>query len=148
MGKRLVKSPKIYFYDVGLACWLLGIKTVEQLQHHPLRGALFENLVVLEVLKSQRNQGLRDPLYFFRDSNGLEIDLLLEHADGLQLAEIKASQTVSAPLFKNLRTVSNLLGDRVKSQHLIYGGVERQDRTGVEVLPYGQAGTLVLAQAA
>lgn len=144
IGKRLVKSPKIYFYDVGLACWLLGIKTVEQLQHHPLRGALFENLVVLEVLKSLRNQGLRDPMYFFRDSNGLEIDLLLEHGDGLQLVEIKASQTVSAPLFKNLRTVSTLLGDRVKSQHLIYGGVERQDRTGVEVLPYGQANTLVL----
>ena len=143
IGKRLVKSPKIYFYDVGLACWLLGIKTVEQLQHHPLRGALFENLVVLEVLKSLRNRGLRDPLYFFRDSNGLEIDLLLDHADGLQLVEIKASQTVSAPLFKNLRTVSTLLGDRVKSQHLIYGGAERQDRTGVQVLPYGQADTLV-----
>lgn len=148
IGKRLVKSPKIYFYDVGLACWLLGIKTVEQLQHHPLRGALFENLVVLEVLKSLRNQGLRDPLYFFRDSNGLEIDLLLDHADGLQLVEIKASQTVSAALFKNLRTVSTLLGDRVKTQHLIYGGAERQDRTGVEVLPYGQAETLVLGSAA
>jgi predicted AAA+ superfamily ATPase len=148
IGKRLVKSPKIYFYDVGLACWLLGIKTVEQLQHHPLRGALFENLVVLEVLKSLRNQGLRDPLYFFRDSNGLEIDLLLDHADGLQLVEIKASQTVSAPLFKNLRTVGTLLGDRLRSQHLIYGGAERQDRTGVEVLPYGQAETLVLGSAA
>jgi uncharacterized protein len=148
IGKRLVKSPKIYFYDVGLACWLLGIKTVEQLQHHPLRGALFENLVVLEVLKSLRNQGLRDPLYFFRDSNGLEIDLLLDHADGLQLVEIKASQTVSAALFKNLRTVSSLLGDRVKTQHLIYGGAERQDRTGVQVLPYGQAETLVLGSAA
>ncbi|MEY3519411.1 MAG: hypothetical protein RLZZ177_126 [Pseudomonadota bacterium] len=148
IGKRLVKSPKIYFYDVGLACWLLGITTVEQLQHHPLRGALFENLVVLEVLKSLRNQGLRDPLYFFRDSNGLEIDLLLDHADGLQLVEIKASQTVSAALFKNLRTVSSLLGDRVKTQHLIYGGAERQDRTGVEVLPYGQAETLVLGSAA
>lgn len=148
IGKRLVKSPKIYFYDVGLACWLLGIKTVEQLQHHPLRGALFENLVVLEVLKSLRNQGLRDPLYFFRDSNGLEIDLLLDHADGLQLVEVKASQTVSAALFKNLRTVSTLLGGRVKTQHLIYGGAERQDRTGVEVLPYGQAETLVLGSAA
>ena len=148
IGKRLVKSPKIYFYDVGLACWLLGIKTVEQLQHHPLRGALFENLVVLEVLKSLRNQGLRDPLYFFRDSNGLEIDLLLDHADGLQLVEIKASQTVSAPLFKNLRTVSTLLGDRVKSQHLIYGGDERQDRTGVQVVPYGQSDTLVMGPTA
>ena len=143
IGKRLVKSPKVYFYDVGLACWLLGIKTVEQLQHHPLRGALFENLVVLEVMKSLRNQGLRDPLYFFRDSNGLEVDLLLEHADGVQLIEIKASQTVAAPLFKNLRTVSALLGERVKSQHLVYGGDLRQARTDVDVLPYGQAGSLV-----
>ena len=143
IGKRLVKSPKVYFYDVGLACWLLGIKTVEQLQHHPLRGALFENLVVLEVMKSLRNQGLRDPLYFFRDSNGLEVDLLLEHADGVQLIEIKASQTVAAPLFKNLRTVSTLLGERVKSQHLVYGGDLRQARTDVDVLPYGQAGSLV-----
>ena len=145
IGKRLVKSPKVYFYDVGLACWLLGIKTVEQLQHHPLRGALFENLVVLEVMKCLRNQGLRDPLYFFRDSNGLEIDLLLDHANGLQLVEIKASQTVSTPLFKSLRTVAALLGDRVKSQHLIYGGAEQQSRTGVEVLPYGQASALVMA---
>lgn len=143
IGKRLVKSPKVYFYDVGLACWLLGIKTVEQLQHHPLRGALFENLVVLEVMKSLRNQGLRDPLYFFRDSNGLEVDLLLEHADGVQLIEIKASQTVAAPLFKNLRTVSALLGERVKSQNLVYGGDLRQARTDVDVLPYGQAGSLV-----
>ena len=143
IGKRLVKSPKVYFYDVGLACWLLGIKTVEQLQHHPLRGALFENLVVLEVMKSLRNQGLRDPLYFFRDSNGLEVDLLLEHAQGVQLVEIKASQTVAAPLFKNLRTVSALLGDRVLSQHLVYGGTERQARTDVEVLSCWQAAELV-----
>jgi predicted AAA+ superfamily ATPase len=143
IGKRLVKSPKLYFYDVGLACWLLGIKTVEQLQHHPLRGALFENLVVLEVMKSLRNQGLRDPLYFFRDSNGLEVDLLLEHAQGVQLVEIKASQTVAAPLFKNLRTVSALLGDRVLSQHLVYGGADRQVRTEVEVMPFWEAGQLV-----
>jgi predicted AAA+ superfamily ATPase len=142
IGKRLVKSPKVYFYDVGLACWLLGIKTVEQLQHHPLRGALFENLVVLEVMKALRNQGLRDPLYFFRDSNGLEIDLLLERADGLALIEIKAAQTVSAPLFKGLRSVSTVLGERVKSQHLVYGGDTLQERTGVQVLPWHMAGAL------
>jgi uncharacterized protein len=75
----------------------------------------------------------------------LEVDLLLDTADGLQLVEIKASQTVAAPLFKNLRTVADLLGNRVKSQHLIYGGAERQVRTGVEVLPYGQAGALAMA---
>lgn len=142
IGKRLVKSPKVYFYDVGLACWLLGIKTVDQLAHHPLRGALFENLVVLELVKSMRNQGLRDPLYFFRDSNGLEIDVLLEQADGVALVEIKAAQTIAAPLFKGLRTVSQVLGERVTSQHLIYGGAERQARTDVQVLPYGDAGSL------
>lgn len=142
LGKRLVKSPKVYFYDVGLACWLLGIKTVEQLQYHPLRGALFENLVVLEVMKAQRNQGLREPLYFFRDSNGLEVDLLLERAEGLVLVEIKASQTVAAPLFKGLRTVSELLGDRVKKQYLVYGGDGPQERTGVQVLPFHMSGTL------
>lgn len=143
LGKRLVKSPKVYFYDVGLACWLLGIKTVEQLQYHPLRGALFENLVVLEVMKAQRNQGLREPLYFFRDSNGLEVDLLLERAEGLVLVEIKASQTVAAPLFKGLRTVSALLGERVKKQYLVYGGDALQERTGVQVLPFHMSGTLV-----
>lgn len=143
LGKRLVKSPKVYFYDVGLACWLLGIKTVEQLQYHPLRGALFENLVVLEVMKAQRNQGLREPLYFFRDSNGLEVDLLLERAEGLVLVEIKASQTVAAPLFKGLRTVSALLGERVKKQYLVYGGDALQERTDVQVLPFHMSGTLV-----
>lgn len=142
LGKRLVKSTKVYFYDVGLACWLLGIKTVEQLQYHPLRGALFENLVVLEVMKAQRNQGLREPLYFFRDSNGLEVDLLLERAEGLVLVEIKASQTVAAPLFKGLRTVSALLGERVKKQYLVYGGDALQERTGVQVLPFHMSGTL------
>lgn len=142
LGKRLVKSPKVYFYDVGLACWLLGIKTVEQLQYHPLRGALFENLVVLEVMKAQRNQGLREPLYFFRDSNGLEVDLLLERAEGLVLVEIKASQTVAAPLFKGLRTVSALLGERVKKQYLVYGGDALEERTGVQVLPFHMSGTL------
>lgn len=145
IGKRLVKSPKVYFCDVGLACWLLGIKTVEQLQHHPLRGALFENLVVLEVLKTLRNQGLSDPLYFFRDSNGLEVDLVLERPEGLALVEIKASQTVAAPLFKGLRTVSALLGERVISQHLVFGGNAPQQRTAVQVLPWQQAGRVVQA---
>lgn len=145
IGKRLVKSPKVYFWDVGLACWLLGIKTVDQLQHHPLRGALFENLVVLEVLKALRNQGLRDPLYFFRDSNGLEVDLVLERPEGLVLVEIKASQTVAAPLFKGLRTVSAFLGERVKSQHLVFGGDAPQQRTAVQVLPWQQAGRVVQA---
>jgi predicted AAA+ superfamily ATPase len=82
-------------------------------------------------------------LYFFRDSNGLEVDLLLERAEGLVLVEIKASQTVAAPLFKGLRTVSALLGERVKKQYLVYGGDALQERTDVQVLPFHMSGTLV-----
>jgi len=148
IGKRLVKSPKVYFYDIGLACWLLGIKTTEQLKHHPLRGALFENLVILEVLKSLRNQGLRDPLYFFRNSNGVEVDLFLEHAEGLQMIEIKSSQTIAAPFFKNLKAVSEMIGSRVKSQFLIYGGPAAQERSKVKILPYWQTASIVHRSAA
>jgi hypothetical protein len=143
IGKRLVKSPKIYFHDVGLACWLLGIKSIEQLQHHPLRGALFENLVVLEVLKRLRHQGMRDPLYFFRDSNGLEVDLVIEGSEGLSLVEIKASQTLAAPLFKSMRSVSSLMGSRVYRQFLVYGGHEIQQRSDVQALPFFQTHQLL-----
>ena len=151
VGKRWVKSPKLYFYDVGLACWLLGIHTTEQLQHHPLRGALFENLVVVEILKALRNQGRRDTLYFLRDSNGLEIDVLLESGEGLRLIEIKASQTATQTLFKSLRKVGTMLAERsqsesglrLHSQTLIYGGDEAQTRSDLRLLPFAQASRVI-----
>jgi uncharacterized protein len=143
INTRLVKSPKVFFYDVGLACWLLGIHTPEQLRHHPLRGALFENLVVLEMLKSLRNQGSAEQLYFFRNHNGVEADVLLARSDGIHLFEIKATQTINESLFKGLRMVSQYVGDQVASKHLIYGGDQTQTRSLGQVTPFERSGALV-----
>lgn len=98
-GKRLVKMPKLYMADVGLAAALLGIRTVEQVEVHPLRGALFETLVVNEFLKRQRNTGQREPLWFWRDHIGTEVDLVLERASEVAAVEIMSGTTVAADAF-------------------------------------------------
>lgn len=136
IGKRLIKSPKIYFYDVGLAAWLMGITRVEHLAVHPLRGHLFENMVVLEVLKAIHNRGEKPNMYFYRDSSKNEVDILLEAGDGLQLLEVKSAQTVASDAMKPTRIVANILGQRVKNISLIYGGEDYQKRSDFEVLPY------------
>ena len=136
IGKRLVKSPKIYFCDVGLAAWLIGITAREHLAAHPLRGNLFENLMVLEVLKQRFNAGLRSNLFFYRDSNGNEVDLLMEQGNTLTLVEIKAAQTVASDALRPLERVRAVLGERVAGAALIYGGNERQRRTALDVTPY------------
>ena len=97
--KRLVKSPKLYFYDVGLASYLLGIETPEQVATHPLRGALFENVVVTEALKHRFNRGQQPNLSFFRDSSGLECDLFYETGHGISAIEAKSGSTVASGLF-------------------------------------------------
>jgi uncharacterized protein len=89
-SKRLIKSPKLFFYDVGLAAWLNGMQSIEQISTHPLRGALFENMVMMEALKFRLNRGLYDNLYFYRDSDGAEVDLILEFAHGIYPIEIKS----------------------------------------------------------
>ena len=97
--KRLVKSPKFYFYDVGLAGYLIGIQNADQVTTHPLRGALFENLVVSEALKHRFNRGRDFNLSFFRDSRGLECDLLYETGRGIHAIEIKSGATVASDYF-------------------------------------------------
>jgi predicted AAA+ superfamily ATPase len=94
-GKRLIKSPKLYFCDTGLACWLLGLRTAEQVQRDPLWGALFENFVVMEAMKDRFNQGENSPLYFYRDSEGNEVDLLMPVGRQLHAIEVKAGATVN-----------------------------------------------------
>jgi predicted AAA+ superfamily ATPase len=101
--KRLVKTPKLYFLDAGLACWLLGIRSEEVLTMHPSRGALFETLVVSEFIKQRFNQGKPADLYFWRDNSGLEADLLFEKKGRLQLAEIKSGQTVTTDYIRAAR---------------------------------------------
>jgi predicted AAA+ superfamily ATPase len=145
LGKRLTKAHKLYFCDVGLATWLVGITQAAQLSSHPLRGALFENLVVMEFVKHALHRGERPDLHFFRDSNGLEADLLVGNSlppGQLGLVEIKSGQTVSSSWFKPMERVAQVLGpSRIGRRMMIYGGSEHQVRQGVEVVGFS-AGAL------
>ena len=107
--KRLVKSPKLYFYDVGLASYLIGIERAEQIATHPLRGALFENMVVVEALKYRFNLGRQSNLSFFRDSRGLECDLLFQTANGMGAIEIKSGATIASDYFDSLKAIAKLI---------------------------------------
>lgn len=133
-GKRLVKSPKLYFVDVGLACWLLGIRSTEVLALHPLRGALFETWVVSEFLKARSNAGLLLDLYFWRDNNGLEADLLFEQGGRLQTVEIKSGQTVTGDYIRAGQRSSRFAGDEAMMPWLIYGGEQSYERSGVRMV--------------
>ena len=140
-GKRLTKSPKIYMTDVGLAAALLGIHTAQQMQNHPLRGALFETMVVNEFLKSRANAGVREPLYFWRDNIGTEVDLILERGQDIAAVEIKSGITVASDAFNNLEKWQKYATERGHFSHiypgLVYGGDVRFTRAGVDVLPWG-----------
>lgn len=142
LNKRLTKTPKLYFYDVGLVCYLLGIRSADQLTQHPLRGALVENLVVVEAIKTYFNQGLNPKFYFYRDSSGLEVDLLAETGGGVVAAEIKAGETISSDYFKNLRKLKSLMGDQLRKSSVIYGGEIAQARSDVDVVPILQVDQL------
>ena len=132
--KRLIKSPKLYFYDVGLASYLIGIEHADQIVTHPLRGALFENLVVAEALKYRFNRGRQSNLSFFRDSRGLECDLFSETAHGIGALEIKSGATVASDYFTSLNRVAALIPD-ITTKTVIYGGDTRQSRTDAEAVP-------------
>ena len=133
--KRLVKSPKLYFYDVGLARYLLGIERPEQIATHSSRGALFENAVVVETLKYRFNQGRRLNPYFFRDSQGLECDLLFETGRGMGAIEIKSGATIASDYFYSLNRVAELIPE-VSTKAVVYGGTDRQSRSAGEVVPF------------
>ena len=122
IGKRLVKTPKIYFYDVGLVCYLLGIHTPQQLETHPLRGSIFENMVVCDFLKNQYNHGLDNNLYFYRDKSQHEVDLVVE--DGLQLKayEIKLSSNIHPDFYKNLNYFRSLFPNETVTTQVINTG--------------------------
>ena len=140
--KRLVKSPKLYFYDVGLASYLIGIENAKQVVTHPLRGALFENLVVAEALKRRFNRGRQSNLSFFRDSRGLECDLLYQTGLGIGAIEIKSGSTVASDYFHSLNRVAELIPG-VSTKAVVYGGAESQSRSDCEVVPLaGLAGVL------
>jgi len=121
-GKRIIKSPKLYFTDVGLASYLLGIENESQLERDPLRGALVENLTVIELMKSFFNSGNEPKLYFYRDRNQLEVDVIYQKGHALIPIEIKSSRTFNKQFLKGLEKFKALAGDRVEASYLIYAG--------------------------
>ncbi len=141
VSKRLVKSPKLYFYDVGLASYLLGIENEKQMQRDPLRGSLFENMVIAEIIKYRYNRDKRGNVYFYRDSKGTEIDVLYEQGSQVFPIEIKAGATVVDEFFKNITEFSRYF--RCKQSAIIYGGDRVQTRTIGKVVPFKNISALL-----
>jgi len=131
--KRLIKTPKLYFYDTGLVCSLLGIENKKQLETHPIRGSLFEAMILSEFFKHRYNRGLPSNFYFWRDKTGREVDCLIEKASKIILVEIKSGQTVSSDSFKNLTYLEGLSG-KPGNSFLIYAGEDIQKRKSATVI--------------
>lgn len=143
-NKRVVKTPKLYFYDTGLACSLLRIQSPDMLAVSPFRGALFENLIIGDLYKQYCNCGIRPPLYFWRGSNELyEIDCILDEGNNLYPVEIKSGQTIATDFFKGLSYWNNLAHADPINGYLIYGGSQGQQRTVGNVLGWREAAHLI-----
>ena len=145
VGKRVVKAPKLHFHDSGLACFLLGIRSPEQLRDHPLRGAIFETWVVSEIFKARVHHGLPPSLFFFRDRKGVEVDAVLERGDMLLAVETKSGQTVADDFFTGLTAFARQIRSRRRApavqRVLVYGGDGAQHRSDVDVVPWSQIDT-------
>lgn len=139
-GKRLVKTPKLYFLDVGLMAWLIGIRDTVTLDTHVSRGALFETFVVGELIKRQYNQGQNADLYFWRDSAGNEIDLLLDTPQGLQAIEIKSGSTFASDWIKGFKVWKRNTQVNTLIPRIIYGGTDSYDREGHQVMGWPDIG--------
>lgn len=143
-GKRLIKAPKLYFTDCGLAAYLLDIQDVKHIAHHPLKGALFENFVVAEMLKARTNQGKNSNIYFFRDNIGNEVDILLENGAFVRPVEIKLGSTITGDYFKGLRYYQKINKKNAVKPALVYGGSENQRRGAFGIFSYRNTGELNL----
>jgi len=141
-NKRLIKSPKMYFFDTGLACSLLGIQRAEDVSRHFLRGALFENLVFTELMKNYFNKVRPPRLYFWRDNTGNEIDCILHSGDKEIVIEIKSGTTITPDFFKGLEYYRRLSGLPEGNFYLVYGGRAGQSRNLARVLGWPQVSEL------
>lgn len=137
-SKRLVKSPKLYFYDTGLACSLLDIKSADQLDLHFSRGALFENMVINEFIKKAWNDGHEIDLRFWRDSQGNEVDLLVYKADQPSAYEIKSSETFQPSFFKGLTKWAGITGTNTDRLHVIYSGSNSLTTSSGQLLTFDE----------
>jgi predicted AAA+ superfamily ATPase len=132
-NKRILKSPKLYFYDTGLLCSLLGIDTKKEYNLHYLKGAIFETYVISEMIKQKLNAGENFELYYLRDSNGIEIDCIMEKSSKLKAVEIKAGETLKSDFFKNLYIWNKINNRKNSDLNIVYGGEENQLRKDIKV---------------
>ena len=132
-SKRLIKSPKLYFLDTGLLCYLLRIHSPEDLQLHASRGAVFESFVLSELTKNTLNRGDDPNLFFWRDSTGHEVDILIEQGEDLTALELKSGQTIAGDFFSGLRYWRDLVGNPLAPAALVYGGDRSFRREGITV---------------
>ncbi len=133
--------PKVYFYDVGLASWLLGIITPEHIRSHPLRGNLFESFIIAELAKAKLNRGERPDLFFWRDSNGNEVDIIAEQGGMLRPIEIKSGKTLTDESTKSLRKYQALAKDSSMEPTLIYGGDTTYSHQGINCVGWRECVT-------
>jgi len=134
--KRIIKHPKLYFYDTGLVCSLLGLKSSEQLVNHYLRGALFENFVIGEYLKMKRHHGINPNVYFWQDNSGNEVDMLIDDGGSLSAVEIKSGATINQDFFRNLIKFQKFSGTTAENSYLVYGGEQSMPRKNGQVLSW------------
>jgi predicted AAA+ superfamily ATPase len=135
-NKRLIKMPKLYFWDTGLLAWLLGIEKASQVATHYAVGAIFENAVIAELAKSYYNRGEVPRFYFFRDSNGNEVDLLIEHGRKIKALEIKYGKTIHPESFRGLNTWNKISGQSPENGFLVYGGAQSSTYNKFNVVPW------------
>lgn len=135
--KRVIRSPRMHLYDTGLACWLLGIRTPQQLRSHPLRGPLFETWVASEILKHRMNRAEPTGLSFYRDASGIEADLIVQRSRSTAVVEVKSSSTAPHRLFDGLRRAMSA-GPEGSEPILVYAGSELQRRTDGLLLPWNR----------
>ncbi len=139
LRKRVVKMPKLHFLDTGLVCWLLGIRTPEQLRNHPLRGPIFETWVVSEIVKHRWNRGERAGVHYFRDRHGSEVDVVVELGDHIRIVEVRAGRTITEDMLRAAMRAAGLLAETGSvSTAMIHGGDTRQSGSDLTILPWEQ----------
>lgn len=143
-NKRVVKAPKLYFYDTGVACSLLEIRNEKDLSKSSFRGSLFENLIIADFYKQYCNAGLRPPLYFWRDTNDrIEVDCIIDKGIKLLAFEIKSGETISRSFFDGLEKWNDVASTNPEDNYLIYAGDLTQKRTGAQIIGWKSVGTLI-----
>lgn len=142
-NKRIVKSPKLYFYDTGLACSFLGIESSDHLMTHYARGHLFENLIISDLMKAFYNQGRIPPLYFWRDKSGHEVDCIIERAAEITAIEIKSGKTIQDNFFKDLLYWAELTKSDPEKGFIVYGGDDQQQRSKGFIVSWQDIGHMV-----